>query len=144
MPFPEWVRIVREPGAPPIDTTAIKSPADAAAIVRQRSQSEENECGYVLLLDCQNHLIHAQEVSRGTVNSSIITPRDVFRLAIRYNAIGIIVAHNHPSGNPTPSADDKKVSAQLLEAGRVLDIVLYDHLIVTQDRYFSFQEAGLM
>ncbi len=84
-------------------------------------------------------------MTRGILNSSLVHPREVFRLAIIHGAAGLIVAHNHPSGDPAPSADDKAVTAQLVEAGRLLDIPIYDHVIIGDDgRFFSFAEAGLI
>jgi len=85
-----------------------------------------------------------EEVSRGTLNSSLVHPREVFRSAILAGAAGIIVVHNHPSGDPTPSADDRSVTRQLLDAGRVVDIPVYDHVVLASDRYVSFAEAGLL
>jgi DNA repair protein RadC len=83
-------------------------------------------------------------ITRGLLDSSLVHPREVFRAAIAEAAAGIVVLHNHPSGNPTPSADDRAVTRQLVEAGRLLDIPVYDHVIVGGDRYFSFAEAGLL
>ena len=80
----------------------------------------------------------------GILNSSLVHPREVFRLAIAFGAAGIIVAHNHPSGDPTPSADDRAITRQLVDAGRLLDIPVYDHLILGAARYLSFAEAGLL
>src|SRR2546428_8247510 len=85
-----------------------------------------------------------QEVTRGILNSSLVHPREVFRLAIAFGAAGIIVAHNHPSGDPTPSADDRTITRQLVDAGRLLDIPVYDHLLLGAGRYLSFPEAGLL
>ena len=83
-------------------------------------------------------------ITRGILNSSLVHPREVFRAAIAEAAAGIIVVHNHPSGDPTPSADDRAVTRQLVEAGRLLDLPVYDHVIVGGDRYVSFAEAGLL
>jgi DNA repair protein RadC len=83
-------------------------------------------------------------VTRGILNSSLVHPREVFRLAIAFGAAGIIVAHNHPSGDPTPSADDRAITRQLVDAGRLLDIPVYDHLVLGAERYVSFAEAGLL
>jgi DNA repair protein RadC len=83
-------------------------------------------------------------VTRGILNGSLVHPREVFREAIAESAAGIIVVHNHPSGNPAPSPEDKAVTIQLVEAGRLLDIPLFDHVIVAGDRFFSFAEAGLL
>src|SRR6059036_3225856 len=80
----------------------------------------------------------------GILNSSLVHPREVFRAAIAEAAAGIIVVHNHPSGDPTPSADDRAVTRQLVDAGRLLDLPVYGHVIVGGDRYVSFAEAGLL
>jgi len=84
-------------------------------------------------------------ITRGILNSSLVHPREVFRAAIAEAAAGIIVVHNHPSGDPTPSADDRAVTRQLVDAGRVLDVPVYDHVVIGGgERYVSFAEAGLL
>jgi len=83
-------------------------------------------------------------VTRGLLNSSLVHPREVFRAAIAEAAAGIIVVHNHPSGDPTPSAEDRAVTQQLAAAGRLLDLPLYDHVIIAGDRFMSFATAGLL
>lgn len=99
---------------------------------------------HLLTLDAQNRVTRQALITRGILNSSLVHPREVFRAAIAEAAAGIIVVHNHPSGNPAPSADDKAVTIQLVEAGKLLDMPVYDHVIVGGDRYFSFAEAGLL
>jgi DNA repair protein RadC len=81
-------------------------------------------------------------VTRGLLNSSLVHPREVFRPAIAEAAAGIIVVHNHPSGDPTPSPEDRAVTRQLVEAGRLLDLPLYDHVIIAGDRWVSFGVSG--
>ncbi len=98
----------------------------------------------LLTLDAQNRITRDVLVTRGTLTSSLVHPREVFRPAIAEAAAGVIVVHNHPSGDPTPSAEDRVVTRQLVEAGRLLDLPVYDHVIVGADRYFSFAEAGLL
>jgi DNA repair protein RadC len=83
-------------------------------------------------------------ITRGLLNSSLVHPREVFRAAIAEAAAGIIVVHNHPSGDPTPSVEDRTVTRQLVEAGRLLDLPLYDHVVIAGDRYLSFATAGLI
>ncbi len=99
---------------------------------------------HVLALDTQSRVLRDITVTRGLVDSSLVHPREVFRAAIAEAAAGIILVHNHPSGDPTPSAEDRAVTRQLAEAGRVLDIPVYDHVIVAGDRYTSFAAAGLL
>jgi DNA repair protein RadC len=141
---PDWLRVVREPSQLE-HPTQIMSPRTAVELLRAHGAlREEVEVMYALLLDAQNRVRALVEVSRGTLNSSLVHPREVFRLAIVYGAAGVIVGHNHPSGQPNPSTDDKAVTAQLVDAGRLLDIPLYDHVIIADDGYFSFVEAGLL
>ncbi len=141
---PEWVRVVREPGAEDLPRMTIRKPTDAVRLIRRRSDAELVEVFYVITLNATNDVTACQEVTRGLLNSSLCHPREVFRLAILRNAAAIILAHNHPSGNPTPSAEDRAITHQLVEAGRILDIPVADHVIVTPDKYFSFTDAGLL
>jgi len=99
---------------------------------------------HVLTLDAQNRITRDLLITRGILNSSLVHPREVFRAAIAEAAASVIVVHNHPSGQPAPSADDRAVTNQLVEAGRLLDVPVYDHVIVGGDQYFSFAEAGLL
>jgi len=109
-----------------------------------RVQLLEVEAFFIVCLGSQSQVRAIEEVSRGIVNSSLVHPREVFRSAILAGASGIIVVHNHPSGDPTPSADDRSVTRQIVDAGRLLDIPCYDHLVIGGDRYVSFVEAGLL
>ncbi len=144
LPRPGWLRIVREPTQYPTDLPEIHSPRDVANALARRFDESEVELFVVVMLNAQNRAISYQEVTRGILNSSLVHPREVFRLSILYGAAGIIVAHNHPSGDPAPSADDKAVTRQLVASGKVLDIPVYDHLMVDADRFFSFAECGLL
>jgi DNA repair protein RadC len=99
---------------------------------------------HVLALGSQSQVKGDLLITRGILNSSLVHPREVFRAAIAEAAAGIIVVHNHPSGDPTPSSDDRAVTRQLVDAGRLLDLPVYDHVIVGGDRYVSFAEAGLL
>lgn len=99
---------------------------------------------HVLTLDAQNRITRQLLITRGILNGSLVHPREVFRAAIAEAAAGIIVVHNHPSGNPTPSPEDRAVTLQLAEAGKVLDLPVFDHVIVGGERYFSFAESGLL
>jgi len=99
---------------------------------------------HLLALDSQSQVLREVLVTRGLLNSSLVHPREVFRAAIAEAAAGIIVVHNHPSGDPTPSAEDRAVTQQLSAAGRLLDLPLYDHVIIAGDRFVSFACAGLL
>jgi len=112
-------------------------------------QCLHQEVLHVGLLDTRLRLIRALEVSRGSLNESIAHPREIFRPALTHSAYGILVLHNHPSGDPTPSESDRRMTRKLLEASHILDIRLTDHLIVGnaeggRSPYFSFKEAGLL
>jgi DNA repair protein RadC len=99
---------------------------------------------HLLALDTQSQVIREVLVTRGILNSSLVHPREVFRPAIAEAAAGIIVVHNHPSGDPTPSAEDRAVTRQLVAAGQLLDLPVYDHVIVAGDRWVSFSQGGLL
>ena len=139
-----WVRIVREKELVSNDPPTVTGPASVYAILKPRADEQEVECFWMLVLDAQNRVRLAQEVTRGILNCSLVHPREVFRLAIAFNAASIIVAHNHPSGDPTPSGDDRAVTKQLQAAGQLLNIPLHDHLIIGDDSFYSFAEAGLI
>ena len=142
--LPKWIRVVRDPGQYPTQRQRVTSPSDVMRCFGAKLGAEEVEVFTVVMLDAKNSVLALQEVTRGILSSSLVHPREVFRAAIAYGAAGIIVAHNHPSGNPAPSANDKAMTTQLVDAGRLLDIPLYDHVIITDGSYFSFAEAGLL
>ena len=119
----------------------VTTPASVFEFLR-RSQAEEVEVFYVLALNSQHQVIGVTELTRGVLNASLVAPREVFRWAIAMNARSVIVAHNHPSGNPGPSGNDRAVTRSLVEAGRLLEIPVVDHLIIGDDEWFSFAEAG--
>jgi DNA repair protein RadC len=141
---PVWVRLIKEVDPSQPEPVVVRGPQDAVNLLRERATRELVEVFYVMALNSQSRVIAIQEVTRGILNSSLVHPREVFRLAIAFGAAGIIVAHNHPSGDPTPSADDRAVTQQLVDAGRPLDIPVYDHLVLGAERHVSFAEAGLL
>jgi len=122
----------------------IRSPADVYRWFAPRLADLTAEEFHVLALDSQSAVLRDLMITRGILNSSLVHPREVFRGAIAEAAAGIIVVHNHPSGDPTPSADDRAVTRQLVEAGRIIDLPVYDHVIVGNGRYISFSESGLL
>jgi DNA repair protein RadC len=141
---PEWVRLLREPDPTQPDPVRICGPKDVFALLHPRASAELVEVFYVVLLNTQSRVIALSEVTRGTLNSSLVHPREVFRLSIAYGAAALVLAHNHPSGDPTPSAEDRAVTRQMVDAGRLLDVAVMDHIIVGGDRYVSFAETGLL
>jgi DNA repair protein RadC len=128
----------REEGVP------LRGPQDVAAVFAPRLQDLPVEEFHVAVLDAQHRLERDVLVSRGLLNSSLVHPREVFREAIAERAAAVILVHNHPSGDPTPSGEDRAVTQQLVAAGRLLDIPVHDHIIIGRGRYVSFAEAGLL
>ncbi len=123
---------------------AISSPADAANLLMYHLSAQEQEYLYVLLLDTRNRLIGKPiEVYHGSLNTSLIRVGEVFREAVKVNAAGVIVAHNHPSGDPSPSPEDVAVTRALIEAGKLLDVEVLDHLVIGRHRFTSLKERGL-
>lgn len=138
-----WLKVIREGTLVP-SGMRVRDPDDVVRLLGETAASEETEVMWVLLLDSQSKVRGAVEVTRGILNVAPVHPREVFRIAVMYGAAGIIIAHNHPSGDPTPSAEDRMVTQQLLAAGRILDIPVYDHVILAGDRFVSFAQAGLL
>jgi DNA repair protein RadC len=121
----------------------IHSPADAAALVQHEMGVFEQEHMRTILLDTRNRVIEVVEVYHGSLNSAQIRVAEVFREAIRRNSAALIVCHNHPSGVADPSPDDVAVTRAIVQAGRLLDLEVLDHLILTRSRYVSLKERGL-
>jgi DNA repair protein RadC len=122
----------------------IRSPRDVVTVFAPRLEDLPVEEFHVAVLDAQLRLERDVTVTRGILNSSLVHPREVFREAIAERAAAIILVHNHPSGDPAPSADDRNVTDQMVAAGRLLDIPVHDHVIIGRGRYTSFAEAGLL
>jgi DNA repair protein RadC len=122
----------------------LRSPRDVVDYYAARMEDLPVEEFHVAVLDAQHRLERDITVTRGILNSSLVHPREVFREAIAERAAAIILVHNHPSGDPSPSADDRSVTDQLVAAGRLLDIPVHDHVIIGRGRYTSFAEAGLL
>jgi DNA repair protein RadC len=127
----------------PEERPAVHTPADAAELVHYEMSALEQEELRVLLLDTRNRVTHIETVYRGSVNSSQVRIAEIFKAAIRRNASNIIVVHNHPSGDPTPSPDDVAITRLILQAGELLDIKLLDHIIIGSNRFLSLKERGL-
>ena len=126
------------------------SPEVVCQLLAQDLRALTRESLRVLLLDTKYHLLHIEEVSLGSLNESIAHPREIFRPAFIYSAYAMILVHNHPSGDPTPSKADKLLTRRMVEIGALLQIVLADHIIIGGDlrsgepSYYSFKEAGAM
>ena len=122
----------------------IRSPEDVAQFMIPRLRDRTKEVFVVLVLDSKNGLKHEVELSEGTLNASLVHPREVFKVAIDHLAASIIVVHNHPSGNREPSREDIDITKQLVESGKIVGIPLHDHVIVAGDGYTSFAERGIL
>lgn len=103
-----------------------------------------DEYTYCLCLDNKGHLIGLFEVSHGTVNGTVVSPREVYQKALLLGAVSIILTHNHPSGDPTPSQDDIAVTRKVKEAGKLVDVPLLDHVIVARSGYYSMNSEGVI
>ncbi len=123
---------------------SFKRSSDVANYYLPLMRDLRKEVFKILLLNRANRLIRDVTVSEGTLEASIVHPRDVFREAILEPASGIILIHNHPSGNPSPSEEDLKITKQLVEAGRLLGIKVYDHIILAGESYRSLADEGLI
>ena len=127
----------------PEDRAIISCPEDVVNLMAAEMSLLDQEHLRVLLLDTKNHVMGVSEIYIGNVNSSVVRPAEVFRPAIRDNSVGIIVVHNHPSGDPTPSAEDVSVTEQLRGSGELLGIELLDHIILGGQAHVSLKEKGL-
>jgi DNA repair protein RadC len=135
------VRLQAEPFA---RRRSITSPAILADLMRPRLRHQRTESFHVILLNSANQMIRDVVVSQGSLNACVIHPREVFRIAIAENAAAVILMHNHPSGNTEPSPEDIAITRQLVEAGRIVDIRVLDHVIIGGDEFTSFAERHLL
>lgn len=127
----------------PMERKTIHSPNDVANFVMEDMKYLKQEHFVVLLLDTKNHVMAKETISIGTLNSSLVHPREVFKPAIKKSVSAIILIHNHPSGDPTPSREDIEVTKRLIKAGEILGIDVLDHLVIGENRYFSLKDKGL-
>ncbi|MHB1127735.1 MAG: RadC family protein [Bacillota bacterium] len=128
------------------DKPAIRSPLDAANLVMEEMRFLDREHFRCILLSTKNRVIRVETVSVGSLNSSIVHPREVFKSPVRHSAAAVILAHNHPSGDPTPSREDLEVTKRLVESGKILGIEVLDHIIIGsrgfQSVFQSLREQG--
>jgi DNA repair protein RadC len=127
----------------PGERAKVTSPGDAASLLMSEMALLEQEHLRVILLDTRNNVLAIPTIYIGSLNTSVIRLAELFRAAIRENAAALIVVHNHPSGDPSPSPEDVRVTRQLVEAGRLIDIDVLDHIIIGHQRYVSLKERGL-
>ena len=119
-------------------------PDSIAAYYMEQLRHQEQELMLCMMLDNQNHLLGESVLSKGTVNATLITPREIFVEALKYHAVSLILVHNHPGGNPSPSRCDREITERIYQAGEMLGIHLLDHIIIGDQRYISFKEEGLI
>ncbi len=130
-------------GLPRDDRPLVHNPGDIANLLQAEMAFLEQEELRVVLLDTRNRVDGIELVSRGTLNTAQVRPADLFRLAIRRNCASIIVAHNHPSGDPAPSPDDVRLTTEIVAAGRLLGVDVLDHLVIGRERWISLKREGL-
>ncbi|MFL0247466.1 RadC family protein [Candidatus Clostridium stratigraminis] len=122
----------------------ISEPKDAAMLLMESMRNLKQECLKVVLLNTKNIVISIRDVSIGSLNSSIVHPREVFNEAVKKSCASIIVSHNHPSGDPTPSSEDINLTHRLSECGKLLGIEMLDHIIIGNGIYISLKEKGIL
>jgi DNA repair protein RadC len=136
------VSLVRDGSIKTESRPQIRSATDAYALLKDWFLDKDRESFVIIMLNAKNKVIGINEVSIGSLTSSIVHPREVFKPAILSNAVGIILSHNHPSGDPTPSPEDKQITRKLRAAGELLSIKVLDHVIVGEERFVSFVDDG--
>lgn len=127
----------------PEERPKVTSPADAANLLMSEMAFLEQEHLRLLLLDTRNQVLSVPTVYVGSLNTSVVRVGELFRFALKQNAAAMIVAHNHPSGDPSPSPEDVRVTRQIHKAGQLLDIDVLDHIIIGRQRFVSMKERGL-
>ena len=127
----------------PEEKATIHSPADAAGLVQYEMSALISEELWVMLLDTRNHVLYIEKMYRGSLNSSMVRVGEVFKPALQRSAAAVIVVHNHPSGDPTPSPEDVALTRAVVQAGKLLDVEVLDHLVIGRGRFTSMKEKGL-
>jgi DNA repair protein RadC len=122
----------------------IKSPAEVSTLLMEEMRHLKKEVFKVILLNTKNHIIKHLNVSVGSLNSSIVHPREVFSEAVKVGCSGMLLVHNHPSGDPEPSREDIETTQRLVNAGNIMGIKVLDHVIIGDGKYISFKEQGLI
>lgn len=127
-----------------MNISKISSPSDVADLLMSELRYKKQEHFKTLLLDTKNQVVAVETITIGTLNASLVHPREVFNKAIRKACNGIILVHNHPSGHPEPSQEDLVLTERLVESGKIIGIGILDHVIIGDGKYFSFKERGLL
>lgn len=137
------VHLGQRAGRATVTRYEVSNPRAVYEYLAPRMAHLDHEQFQVVLLNAKNNVIDVECVSEGTLTASLVHPREIFKPAIRQSAHALILAHNHPSGDPTPSREDREVTQRLIQAGRLIGIDVLDHLIIGDGRYTSFRERGL-
>lgn len=127
-----------------IDRPSIKGPEDAAVLVMEEMRHLDREHFCALLLNTKHQVLAKETISIGTLNSSIVHPRELYKTAIKRNAAAVILVHNHPSGDPNPSKEDREITRRLQEAGSIIGIEVLDHIIIGDNKFVSFTVKGMI
>jgi DNA repair protein RadC len=134
----------REELEPELKNFDIKDPESVVKAIRASIKDKAKEHFKLILLNPRNKIIGISTISIGTLNASLVHPREVFKDAIMHTAASVVLAHNHPSGDPEPSEDDITITKRLIEAGKILGVEVIDHIIVGKNGFLSFEEKGLI
>ncbi len=126
------------------ETGSITSPRQAADLFMEELRYKKKEYFKILLLNTKNHIISKEEISVGSLSASIVHPREIFNIPLRKSASSVILFHNHPSGDPSPSQEDLEVTRRLVDAGNILGVAVRDHIIIGDGCFFSFREKGVL
>ncbi len=126
------------------DVRRFESPDKLAEYYMESMRHFPTECVLLIMLDNKGHLLGERQISQGTVNASLLSPREIFIQALKFDASSIILIHNHPSGDTTPSKPDRLITKQICECGKLMNIPLIDHIIIGDNTYASFHELGLL
>jgi len=127
----------------PEERPRVSSPSDAANLLMSEMMLLEQEQLRLILLDTRNGILGTPTIYKGSLNTSVVRIGELFRAALRENAAAMIVVHNHPSGDPSPSPEDVQVTSRIVEAGRLMDIEVLDHIVIGHQRFVSLKERGL-
>lgn len=126
------------------DGVRFKSSGQVADYFMEKLRHKKTECVILVCLDAKGQVISEQKLSEGSVRMSLISPREIFLVALQYSAVNILLVHNHPSGDPAPSRADRELTANVKELGDKMDIPLWDHIVIGDNCYTSFKEAALL
>lgn len=138
------ISLVKEAGSVYVTARPLVSAKLAFEVVKDLFEGFDREAFYVICLDTKSKIIGVNLVSVGSLSSSLVHPREVFKAAILLNSSKIVIAHNHPSGEPRPSEQDNSLTLRLVAAGNLMGIAVLDHIVCGEDNYFSYAETGLI